>query len=89
MGRRRVNRRGRDNAEGMEPHPVRMEVTDDLRRSRLTVLFRLLLAIPHIIWVLLWSVAAVVAAVVNWFATLIKGRSPEGSTHSSRRTFGT
>jgi Domain of unknown function (DUF4389) len=62
----------------MEPHPVRMEVTDDLRRSRLTVLFRLLLAIPHIIWVLLWSVAAVVAAVVNWFATLITGQSPQG-----------
>ena len=62
----------------MEQHPVRMEVTDDLRRSRLTVLFRLLLAIPHIIWVILWSIAAFVAAVVNWFATLITGKPPDG-----------
>jgi hypothetical protein len=62
----------------MEQHPVRMEVTDDLRRSRLTVLFRLLLAIPHIIWLILWSIAAFVTAIVNWFATLITGKPPDG-----------
>jgi hypothetical protein len=58
------------------PHPVRLVVSDDLRRSRLTVLFRLLLAIPHLIWALLWTIAVVAAVVVNWFATLIAGRSP-------------
>ena len=31
----------------MDGHPVRLVVTDDCRRSRLTVFFRLLLAIPH------------------------------------------
>ena len=31
-------------------HPVRLVVRDDLRRTRLTVLFRLLLAIPHFFW---------------------------------------
>jgi hypothetical protein len=62
------------------PHPVRIVVSDDLQRSRLTVLFRLLLAIPHLIWVLLWTIAAVAAVIVNWFATLIAGRSP-GSLH--------
>jgi uncharacterized membrane protein YgcG len=55
-----------------------MEIEDDLRRSRLTVFFRLLLAIPHIVWLILWSIAAVVAAVANWFATLFAGRSPQG-----------
>src|SRR5438874_928340 len=49
-------------------HPVRLVVEDDLRRNRLTVFFRLLLAIPHIIWVLLWTIAVVVAAIVGWIA---------------------
>jgi hypothetical protein len=57
-------------------HPIRLIVADDLRRSRLTVFFRLLLAIPHIVWFLLWSIAAAVAAIVNWFATLITGSPP-------------
>ncbi len=61
----------------MAEHPVRLTVTDDLRRSRLTIFFRLLLAIPHFIWWWLWSIAAVLAAVVNWFATLVAGRSPD------------
>jgi hypothetical protein len=58
-------------------HPIRIEVDDDLRRSRLTVLFRGLLALPHYVWLLLWTVAAFVVAVLNWFATLVTGRSPE------------
>ncbi len=58
------------------PHPVRLVVDDDLKRSRLTVFFRLLLAIPHFIWALLWSVLMVFVAIVNWVATLILGRSP-------------
>ena len=31
-------------------HPVRLVLADDLRRSRLTVCFRLLLALPHFVW---------------------------------------
>jgi hypothetical protein len=57
-------------------HPVRLGVTDDRRRSRLTVFFRLLLAIPHFIWWSLWSIAALVAAIANWVVTLIAGTSP-------------
>ena len=53
-------------------------VADDLERSRLTVFFRLLLAIPHLFVLLLWSTVAFVIAVINWFATLAKGQSPEG-----------
>lgn len=57
--------------------PIRLDVEDDRRRSRLTVFFRLLLAIPHIVWLYLWGVAALLALIVNWFATLFTGRSPD------------
>ena len=59
-------------------HPIRLVVTDDLQRNRLTVFFRLIFAIPHLIWVTLWGIVAVLAALANWFATLVKGQSPEG-----------
>src|SRR5262249_28090892 len=58
------------------PLPVRLTLHDDGRRSRLTVFFRLLLALPHIVWILLWSIAAYLAAIANWAATLVLGRSP-------------
>jgi hypothetical protein len=57
--------------------PVRLEIRDDLLRNRLTVFLRLLLALPHLLWLLVWGIAAYVAAIVNWLATLIEGRSPE------------
>lgn len=67
-------------------HPVRLVVNDDLQRTRLTVFFRLILAIPHFLWVSLWGVIALLAAVVNWFATLFTGSSPEG-LHNFLATF--
>jgi Domain of unknown function (DUF4389) len=59
-------------------HPIRLIVNDDLQRNRLTVFFRLILAIPHFLWLTLWGVIAALAWVVNWFATLFMGRSPDG-----------
>jgi Domain of unknown function (DUF4389) len=64
----------------LPPHPVRLALDDDGRRSRLTVLFRLLLAIPHIVWVVLWSILAFLAAIANWFVVLVRGRSA-GALH--------
>ena len=58
--------------------PIRLESSDDLRRNRLTVFFRLLLAIPHLIWLVLWGIAAFFAAIGNWFAILFIGISPAG-----------
>lgn len=55
-------------------HPVRIVVEEDLRRSRLTVFFRFFLFLPHLIWLALWGIAAVFAAVANWFVTLFRGR---------------
>ena len=59
-------------------HPIKLVVTDDLRRNRLTVFFRLLLAIPHFIWLYLWSIAALVVFVIAWFAALFPKRVPAG-----------
>jgi hypothetical protein len=59
-------------------HPVQLVVEDDLRRNRLTVFFRLILAIPHLIWLVLWSIAVFFAAIANWLATLVVGRPPAG-----------
>jgi hypothetical protein len=70
--------------EGVERpplHPVHL-VGDahDLRRSRVTVFFRILLALPHIVWLALWSIAAIVVAILNWFTTLFSG-TPAATFH--------
>jgi hypothetical protein len=58
-------------------HPVRIVVDDDLERPRLTVLFRLFLAIPHLVWIVLWSIAVFFAVIVAWFAALATGKVPD------------
>jgi hypothetical protein len=60
-------------------HPVHLVGdADDLRFSRVTVFFRLPLAIPHLVWLALWTVVAVLAAIGSWFATLATGTPPAG-----------
>jgi hypothetical protein len=61
-------------------HPVRIVVDDDLARPRLTVLFRLFLALPHFVWILLWSIAVFFVSFVAWILALVLGRVP-GSLH--------
>ena len=55
-----------------DPHPIRIVVTDDLQRNRLTILFRLILAIP----------AAIVTSVLQ--TSPGSSRSSHGSTPCSR-----
>jgi len=57
-------------------HPVRIVVTDELERSRITVFFRLFLAIPHIVWLTLWFFLAFFAVVAAWLIALVIGRVP-------------
>jgi hypothetical protein len=59
-------------------HPIRLVVTDDLRRNRLTVFFRAILAIPLIFWAFIWGIIAVFAWTVMWIAGIILGRIPNG-----------
>ena len=57
----------------MNEHPVTLHVMDDLRRSRLTVFFRFLLTIPHLIWLELWAIVVMVVFIPNWLVALIIG----------------
>ena len=64
-------------AVAAEQRPIRLIVRDDLQRSRLTVVFRLFLAIPLFVWVVLRGIAAGVVGFVNWLAVLIQGEVPD------------
>ena len=59
-------------------HPIHLVVTDDLERNRLTVFFRLLLAIPHFVWLLLWGIAVWFAVLAAWLVGIFTGRVPDG-----------
>jgi len=47
-------------------------------RSRLTIFFRGLLMIPHMIVLLFLAIALYVVALIGWFAVIILGRWPSG-----------
>ena len=67
-------------------HPVHIVDTDDFRRSRVTVFFRLLLWIPHYIWRSLWSIVVVFTVFANWWVTLFRG-TPAGPLHRFNSRF--
>ena len=58
----------------MNGRPVRLVVDDDRGRSRLTVFFRLFLAIPHFFWLGLWTFAVFFTAIAQWFVTVVRAR---------------
>jgi hypothetical protein len=62
----------------MPDHPIRLLLTDDLERRRVTVVFRLILAIPHLVWFAILTIIALLLAIVSWLVTLIAARTPEG-----------
>ena len=58
----------------MNERAVRLTVLDpSLERNRWTVGFRLILAIPHFLWLAGWFSLATLVAIANWIATLISG----------------
>ena len=59
--------------------PLRVDIRPELaNRNRLTVGFRLILAIPHaVVLVILW-IASLVVFIIGFFAVLFTGRWPEG-----------
>jgi hypothetical protein len=68
--------------DGVEPPPEHavhlVRDPEDLRLSRLTVFFRILLAIPHVIWLGLWAIAVFFTVIVQWFITLFGGTPAAG-----------
>ncbi|HZP48282.1 MAG TPA: DUF4389 domain-containing protein [Vicinamibacterales bacterium] len=63
---------------GDAPYPASFEAVDPAARDRLTVAFRLVLAIPHFIVLFFLLFAWWITAVVAWFAILLTGAYPEG-----------
>jgi 2-(1,2-epoxy-1,2-dihydrophenyl)acetyl-CoA isomerase len=59
-------------------HPIQMHVHDDLRRWRLTVFLRWLLALPHLFVATGWLYLALPVGIVNWAIVVVRGRSPSG-----------
>ena len=60
------------------PYPVTFKAEYVEKRSRLTTFFRLLLAIPHLIAVFFYVLAAEIVVIIAWFALLFTGRYPQG-----------
>jgi hypothetical protein len=56
-------------------------VTDDLKRWRLTVALRWVLALPHVFVLAAWLAIAFPVGIVNWFITLFRGR-PSAGVHA-------
>jgi hypothetical protein len=62
----------------MSSYPIAYEQEPPVKRSRLTVFFRFLTVIPHLIWAWLYGLAFCVVEVLAWFAILFTGRFPRG-----------
>jgi len=62
----------------MSTYPVVYHQTPAIERSRLTVFFRFIMVIAHLIWSLFYELAAGAGVFVAWFATVFTGRYPEG-----------
>jgi hypothetical protein len=58
--------------------PIALEAGDDRALGRATTFFRLLLAVPHIAWLVLWGIAAYAGAIASWFVQVIAGRPHVG-----------
>jgi len=59
-------------------HPISVSVAENLERTRVTVLFRPILAIPHFLWLVLWGLAVAFVVFISWFAALFTGSIPGG-----------
>ena len=60
-------------------HPIAYSAAYEAEgRNRLTVFFRLIVALPWFLLALLWGLAAFVAVIIAWFALLFTGRYPQG-----------
>jgi hypothetical protein len=62
----------------MENYPIKLEIERPERLSRLSTLFRPILAIPQLIVLYFLALAAWVILLVAWVAVVITGRYPVG-----------
>jgi Domain of unknown function (DUF4389) len=62
--------------EQSTPAPVLVAFASSAPQSRLTVAFRILMAIPQLIVLWLLGIAAIVITIIGWFGALFTGRLP-------------
>ncbi|MFJ6463229.1 DUF4389 domain-containing protein [Streptomyces sp. NPDC091387] len=67
---------GRRAGDAAEFLPL-LDLVEPVRQRRLTVFFRLLLLIPHLVVLFFLEIAAFFTVVFGWFAALVLGRLPE------------
>jgi hypothetical protein len=58
-------------------HPVDITFTTSLKRSRLRLIIKGILLIPHMIWLMLWSIPVSFAMSWMFLCALFAGRTPE------------
>jgi hypothetical protein len=56
---------------------IRVVSGEPLRRRRLVVLFRAVLAVPHYVVLFVWALLALPVLGVGWMATLLRGQLPQ------------
>ncbi|MGD9933586.1 MAG: DUF4389 domain-containing protein [Dehalococcoidia bacterium] len=59
-------------------YPITLDIAPPAPQSRLTVLFRILMVIPHQIVLYFLQIAAQVITLIAWFAILFTGKYPAG-----------
>jgi len=64
--------------KGHERYPIDLEVGSPERQNRLSVAFRLVLAVPACVFVFALFVVQDAIALLGWFASLALGRMPKG-----------
>ena len=62
---------------GSGPSPILVNFAGPARQRRVTVLFRYVLVIPHVIVLYALGIAAEVVGVIGWFAALFTGQLPD------------
>jgi Domain of unknown function (DUF4389) len=63
---------------GPAPDEILVAFAEPAPQNRLTVLVRIILAIPHLVVLYALGIAAEVVLIICWFAALFLGRLPEG-----------
>jgi len=69
---------GATGGPGATPDEILVAFAEPAPQNRLTVLVRIILAIPHLVVLYALSIAAEVVLIICWFAALFLGRLPEG-----------
>ena len=61
---------------GQEPTMYQLDMTPDV--NRVTVLFRIIVAIPAFIVAFLYGIGSLVCTILSWFSIVVTGKMPRG-----------